>query len=148
MKWGEATEEKAYWVAANLRREDEQEVWLSHRMPGPDAVMESWSHSELCRCIETSEGLPVGLTGVCGDRIWLLGTEELTASKHRRLQLCIEGRRWVEHCLERVGGPIWNDVYARNHRSIRWLKHLGFQVETPRPVGMSAALFCRFWRDA
>jgi hypothetical protein len=53
----------------------------------------------------------------------------------------------VEYCLDRVGGPIGNDVYAKNKRSIRWLKHLGFQVEPPRPMGMSAALFCRFWRE-
>lgn len=148
MRWAEATEARAYYVGGNIRHQDEVEVWLSHRMPGPDAVMDSWAQSDLCRCIETSDGEPVGLTGVVGDRIWLLGTPGLTATKRRRLQLCIEGRGWVEHCLEQVGGPIGNDVYLQNRDSIRWLKFLGFTVESPRPLGLSAALFCRFWRAA
>ena len=147
MRWAEATEDRAIYIASRVRAEDRTEVWLSHRATGPEAVLESWYGSDICRCIETSEGEPVGLTGVCGSRIWLLGTEGLTATRMRRLQLCIEGRKWVDHCLERVGGPIGNDVYASNRQSIRWLKHLGFQVEKPRPIGLSAALFCRFWRN-
>ena len=148
MRWADPTEERAYYIANRVRSEDETEVWLSHHITGPEAVLDSWAGSDICRCIETSDGEPVGLTGVCGDRIWLLGTEGLTATRMRRLQLCIEGRQWVKHCLERVGGPIGNDVYAKNKRSIRWLKHLGFQVEAPRPIGLSGALFCRFWREA
>ena len=148
MKWADPTEERVRYIANHVRAEDETEVWLSHRVRGPEAVFESWASSDICRCIETSSGEPVGITGVVGDRIWLLGTDGLTATKVRRLQLCIEGRRWVEHCLERVGGPIGNDVYAKNQSSIRWLKHLGFHVEEPRPLGLSAALFCRFWREA
>lgn len=146
MRWADPDEGRVYYVAANLRLQDEREVWLSDRLIGPEAVVESWIASDICRCIETEDGEPVGVTGVCGDRIWLLGTEGLTATRERRLQLCKEGRGWVEHCLRRVGGPIWNDVFAGNTDSIRWLKHLGFTVEQPRPMGMSAALFCRFWR--
>ena len=146
MRWVEPTEARAYYVAANVRREDEQEVWLSHRMDGPEAVLASWEESDICRCIETSSGEPVGLTGVAGDRIWLLGTPELTATKRRRLQLCIEGRGWVEYCLEAVGKPIGNHVYAKNKRSIKWLQHLGFTVEHAEPIGPSGALFCPFWR--
>jgi hypothetical protein len=116
MRWAHPTEERARYVANNIRKEDVQEVWLSHWIPGPEAVLVSWAGSEICRCIETEDGEPVGLTGVRGDRIWLLGTEGLTATRQRRLQLCIEGRGWVEHCLEMVGGPIGNDVYARNRR--------------------------------
>jgi hypothetical protein len=148
MRWADPTEERACWIANHLRPEDETEVWLSHRIQGPEAVLMSWADSDICRCIETSDGLPVGLTGLTGDRIWMLGTAELTATRKRQVQLCREGRLWVEHCVERVGGPIWNDVYAKNVCSIRWLKHLGFTVEPARPVGLSAALFCRFWRDA
>jgi hypothetical protein len=146
MRWTDATDERAYYIASNLRKEDQEEVWLSHRVAGPEAVLESWAASDICRCIETSDGEPVGLTGLTGDRIWLLGTAALTATRSRRLQLCIEGRGWVEHCLERVGGPIGNDVYAKNRTSVRWLRFLGFEVEPPRPIGHSGALFSRFWR--
>ena len=147
MRWTDATVERVKFIADHLREADEVEVWLSHHAPGPVAVLESWAQSDICRCIETSDGEPVGLTGVVDDRIWLLGTEALTATRSRRLQLCIEGREWVEHCLQRVGGPIGNDVYAKNRASVRWLKFLGFEVEEPRPIGHSGALFSRFWRE-
>lgn len=148
MRWADPTAERVYEIASRIRPEDEVEVWLSHCLQGAEAVIESWANSDICRCIETSAGVPVAVTGVCGDRIWLLGTPELTATKRRRLQLCTEGRGWVEHCIDRVGGPIGNDVYAKNTASIRWLKHLGFTVEPPRPLGQSCALFSRFWRAA
>lgn len=147
MRWADPTEERAYWIANHLRPEDETEVWLSHRIKGAEAVLTSWADSDICRCIETSAGLPVALTGVSGDRIWMLGTAELTATKHRQMQLCREGRLWVDYCVAMVGGPIWNDVYAKNVCGIRWLKHLGFTVDAARPIGHSAKLFCRFWRD-
>ena len=148
MKWAEATEEAAIHVALNLREEDKIEVWLSHGSWPIEAVMWSWSESSLCRCIASEDDQPLALTGLVGNRIWLLGTERLTATRERRLQLCKEGREWVETCLKRAGMAIGNDVYAKNLRSIRWLKHLGFQVATPRPMGPSAELFSEFWRAA
>jgi hypothetical protein len=148
MRWAEATEERVLRVGMNLREEDKTEVWLSHQATPMEAVMDSWAESDICRCIETDDGVPVGLTGLNGSRIWLLGTAELTATKTRRLQLCKEGRGWVEHCLEVAGMAIGNDVYFKNKASIRWLKHLGFNVAQPRPMGHSAALFCEFWRAA
>lgn len=148
MRWTSPTKERVLYVANRVRKEDAEEVWLSHGVSGPDAVMLSWVGSEICRCIETSAGEPVGLTGVAGTRIWMLGTNGLTATRGRRLQLCCDGRDWVDYCLEVVGRPIGNDVYAKNRQSIRWLRHLGFEVEPPRPIGVSGALFSRFWREA
>ena len=148
MKWADATEQAALHIAANLRDEDRTEVWLSHGVSPMQAVMWSWTESDLVRCIASEAGEPLALTGLVRNRIWLLGTESLTATRGRRLQLCKEGRSWVETCLERAGMAIGNDVYAKNVRSIRWLKHLGFQVATPRPMGPSAELFSEFWRAA
>lgn len=148
MRWAEATEERALMIARDLREDDRQEVWLSHRATPTEAMLESWGQSDLCRCIVTDDGEPVGMTGLNGNRIWMLGTDQLVATRRRRLQLCIEGRGWVEHCLEVAGMAIGNDVHAKNTASIRWLKHLGFSVARPRPLGDSAALFCEFWRAA
>lgn len=142
----EPTEEQVRYVAHHLRKEDAVEVWLSHRVRGPEAVMSSWADSDICACIEAEDGTPVGLTGVVGDRIWMLGTEDLTATKERRLHLCTKGRGWVQHCVETVGRPIGNYVYAKNRRSIRWLRFLGFEVGTPQPYGPSCELFRPFWR--
>lgn len=147
MRWATPTEERVQYVAENLRVADRTEVWLSDRITGYEAVLESWAASDLCRCIETEHGLPCALTGLTTNRIWLLATPDLTATKERRVQLCKEGRGWVEHCLLAAGMAIGNDVYAKNKRSIRWLKHLGFQVAKPRPLGPSGALFSEFWRE-
>lgn len=148
MRWAEPTLERALEIARNLREEDKTEVWLSHRATPEEAVMESLGGADICRCIETADGRPVGITGLNGSRIWMLGTPELTATRVGRLQLCKEGRQWVEHCLSVAGMAIGNDVYSKNTDSIRWLKHLGFQVAKPRPMGHSSALFCEFWRVA
>ena len=146
MRWVRPTAERVSHIAFNLRSDDKTEVWLSHHIPGDEAVFESWLSSEICRCIVTSDGEPVGVTGVCGDRIWLLGTEALTATKARRLQLCHQGRDWVQHCASQVGKTIGNHVYAKNRMSVRWLQWLGFEVGVPEPFGPSAALFHPFWR--
>ena len=146
MKWAVPTLNGVIHIGNNLRKEDRMEVLLSDNLPGREAVLRSWMHSDFTRMIVTEEEEPCGLTGVNGDIIWMLGTDKLTATRKGCLQLCREGRGWVEHCLKEVGRPLWNDVYAKNTQSIAWLKSLGFTVEQPRPMGDSAALFCRFWR--
>lgn len=134
-------------IAENLRPADVQEVMLSHGCNAFDAVTESWAQSTIVRGMVTDDGEPCGLCGVVGHRIWMLGTERLTESRKARWQLCVEGRKWVDSCLEELGGPLFNQVYSKNTESIRWLKYLGFTVEAPKPLGPSAALFCDFWRD-
>jgi len=148
MRWAHPTDDRGCYIASNLRQEDEVEVWLSHRMGAYEAVLTSIADSDVCRCIESDDGEPLGMTGVCGDRIWLLGTSRLTATWENRWQLTICGRQWVDHCLSVVGVPIGNHVYAKNQRSIRWLRHLGFTIEHPEPFGPSGALFCPFWRES
>lgn len=147
MRWIQADEDVAMEIGLNIREQDEIEVRLSHGVSGLEAVLDSYIESDTCMAIEGDNGLPVGITGVCGDRIWLLGTYALTASKNHRRELCLYGREWVDYCLEQTGGPIGNHVYSKNTASIRWLKFLGFTVEHPEPHGPSAALFCPFWRE-
>jgi hypothetical protein len=148
MKWAVPSDAKGWYIASHMRRDDEIEVWLSHRLTAGEAMMQSIADSEVLRCIESDHGEPLAMAGVSGDRIWLLGTAQLTETRENRRQLCIHGREWVDHCLHVVGAPIGNHVYARNQKSIRWLQHLGFTVEHPEPFGPSAALFCPFWREA
>ena len=73
MRCADPTEERVVHIAHHLRAEDRIEVWLSHRATGTEAVLESWADSDICRCIETSGGEPVGLTGVCGVAAAFLG---------------------------------------------------------------------------
>lgn len=146
MKWASATEERAKYVAKRLRASDQTEVRLSHGMEPSLVAIESWANSDMCMAIVDEEGAPLGMTGLEGDLIWLLGTDGLTSTRHRRMQLCTEAEEWVQHCLKQVDGPIGNYVYAKNGRSIRWLSKLGFTIHQPEPYGPSGALFCPFWR--
>lgn len=146
MKLVEPDIEAIYYVANHLRPQDDLEARLGWAMEGAAAVLTSAADSQILTVIEGDEGEPIGVAGCVENRIWMMGTEGLTATKSHRLQLCSLGRRWVNHCLKRLDMPIGNHVYAKNRRSIRWLRHLGFQVESPRPFGPSCALFCPFWR--
>ena len=133
-------------IALHMRVEDQEEIMLSHGATPKEAIDYSYAHSEICDGIEGDDGMPIGLCGVSGDRIWMLGTEELTATKSHRLQLCLLGRKWVPYCLEKVGKPIGNHVFSENKMSIKWLKFLGFTIEEPEAIGPFNALFCEFWR--
>ncbi len=146
MKWIEPNEKVIQEIGLAMREADELEVRLSHDLDPLTAVMESAKNSDICRAIEGDNGDPVGLTGVTNQSIWLLGTDGLTATKNHRKTLCIDGIKWVEYCLDKTKKPIGNWVYHENKSSIKWLKYLGFTVETPRPYGLSRALFCQFWR--
>ena len=149
MKWVEKPgADHILYVAERLREADVEEVMLSHGSSALEAVTESWAQSTLVKGMVTDDDEPCGLCGVVGMRIWMLGTDRLTESRRARWQLCVEGRKWVDSCLEELGGPLFNQVYSKNTDSIRWLKYLGFTVDEPRPVGPSAALFCDFWRDS
>lgn len=148
MHWAYPSTERVELVANSLRPQDELEVWLSDGVTGYEAVMGSYYDSTISRVIMSDDSTPVGVTGVCGDRIWLLGTAGLASSKSHRWQLAVHGRQWVKHCIDVVGGPVGNHVYAENRLAIRWLKHLGFVVKEAAPYGHKAAAFCEFTRFA
>ena len=147
MQWVEPTASHALAVAKNLRPEDETEVQLSHGATALQAVQDSWELSDILCAMATDDGVPCGLCGVVGHRIWMLGTPRLTETRRARYQLCMDGRMWVDNCLKEVGGTLFNQVYSKNTESIKWLKYLGFMVEPPKPIGRSGALFCDFWRS-
>ena len=147
MRWAFPDAQIVNFIADNIRAQDEEEVRLSHAMSGATAVLSSWANSSVCRAILGDDDVPVGITGLVDNTIWLLGTEGLTATRNHRLELIHRGREWVDYCQSAVDAPIGNYVYAKNRMSIRWLKHLGFQVSQPEPYGPSAALFCPFWRS-
>ena len=138
MEWAYPSTERVEKVAQNLRAEDELEVWLSDGVLGYDAVMESYYESTISRVILGDDYTPVGITGVCGDRIWLLGTPGLTETKSHRWQLATHGREWVKHCIDVVGGPIGNHVYAKNRPAVRWLNTWALLLNHQNPMGLKA----------
>lgn len=149
MRWADPTPERVEFIAANLRRQDVLEVAYSHGISGRQAVYDSRAASSECRCIEGDDGAPVGLCGItpqaCSHLIWLLATDGLLATSGHRRQFIRGGRRWVNGLLQK--SPLLeNWVFAKNVDSVRWLRHLGFEVFPPQPMGPSLQLFHYFRR--
>ena len=119
MKWAEPELNGVVHIAQNLRPEDRREVYLSDRVGPREAVLRSWCESQICRMIVMDDGEPAGLTGVNGDRIWMLGTPRLTSTRKGCLQLCREGRVWVEHCLQKWGVRFGMTFIPRTRRALR-----------------------------
>lgn len=149
MRWSEPTAAGVQRIAARLRHQDRLEVLYSHQLTAEQAVYDSWRSSSICRCIDADDGKPVGLCGVNRTLIWLLGTDELLATASHRRQFIRGGRQWVDGLLQSGRHQLLeNWALASNTATLRWLRHLGFTVETPAPMGRSCQLFSHFWREA
>tara|TARA_Y100001968_G_scaffold16005_1_gene12733 strand:- start:2473 stop:2961 length:489 start_codon:yes stop_codon:yes gene_type:complete len=146
MNWAEPNLAKVEIIARNLRRQDELEVFYSHGVTGVEAVMESWENSNICRCIDGDNGMPVGLCGVNDSLIWLLGTDDLLSTSSHRRQFIKGGKRWVNELINEGNTFLHNWALASNSTTFRWLKHLGFTIDEPIPLGEDGKLFCHFWR--
>ncbi|MBE6441468.1 MAG: hypothetical protein E7022_03930 [Desulfovibrio desulfuricans] len=139
-------------IAAAMRPADMREVWASHRHTPAQALTFSLQRSELAwTCI--IDDMPAFMWGAArnGSLItyrgapWLLGT---SAISERRVIL--EFLRQCPAYVERMQARfprLENYVHARNRLSVRWLRWLGFTVETAAPVVLHDEPFFVFWRE-
>lgn len=147
MQWTAPDEWRVAHIATHLRQQDAAEVFYSDAMQPEEAVYDSWKNSPICRCIEGDDGTPVGICGLAsGGVIWLLGTEQLLATRSHRLQFLRGAKQWIDGLLDEGLGPLHNRVFAANRDSIRWLKSLGFQFYPAEPYGPCGQLFRYFER--
>lgn len=149
MRIVEPTKDNALFVAHNLRQSDRLELMASEGRDPFDACMDAFRDSDTCIAIVGDDERVVGLAGVNGHYIWMLGTDELTATESHRRQLAIGARRWIDAVVQDIRASkgqvlLHNWVHAKNIDSIRWLKSLGFTVYEPEPHGPSLQLFCYF----
>lgn len=152
MKWADPTPARVQRIGRMLRHQDRLEVLYSHQQTPESAVYESWRLASICRCIDGDDGKAVGICGVGGDggnKIWLLATDELLATESHRRQFIRGGQQWINELLaEGRFLMLENWALASNLTTLRWLKHLGFTIDTPEPRGLGCQLFCHFWREA
>ena len=150
MKLVEGTAERLLFIADNLREQDAKEVMSSHGKDAKEACMESWVHSQLSRCFEGDDGNPVGIWGVnhLGDEqiIWMLGTNNLTATKSHRRQMHRLATTALKELVANGCDYLHNWCMAENKTSLHWLRHLGFTIDEPAPFGAENDMFCHFWR--
>lgn len=140
-------EEDYAFLAAHMRPTDVAEMKATQ---GEDVDLEALLRESvrLSGYVDSGVALDTGelvlMRGVveypCGGIPWMLATpraEEFTRD------FIIEGRRWVGEMLERYGHLV-NYVDARNTKSIRWLRKLGFRIHEPEPFGVQQLPFHKF----
>lgn len=135
-------------LVADLRPPDRQELEATHEGDLHDAVRRAlcvsgqhrWAVDVNGRLALLGGVAPVSLLNGIGSP-WLLGTTELDRVPGALTRLCV---RYRDISLG-LYPELINYVDARNVKSIRWLKRLGFTVdEQPVPYGPNGMPFHRF----
>lgn len=141
------TDEDVDYLALNIRQADRDEVlaW-SGRSNIADVLRESIAASPLCVSVE-KHGRLLCIGGAAYRSLlsstgepWMLGVDELLCEGRLFVS---HGRRCVQALLTRFD-RLENYVDARNVKSIRWLKRIGFIVHDPVPCGHAGLPFHRF----
>lgn len=136
-------------LAANMRRPDRDEIEASS---GPD-IIRAIRHSvevssDAFACVAPEGLIAIGgmaplcmLTGRASP--WLLGTDLLDSVPG------LLTRSALAYCTRQADVyPLQvNYVDARNTRSVRWLRRLGFTIHPAEPHGVAGLPFHRFEKD-
>jgi hypothetical protein len=130
------------FLKSRLRQTDIDEIWASNNLTPAEALTFSYYLSKVCLTVVYGE--PVGMFGIVADPerygralIWMLGSERLEkAARHvlRQTKDIIDGFM-DEYPL------LYNYIDARNKKSIRWLRHLGAEINPALPHGKAGLPF-------
>ena len=129
-----------------LKQEDCNEVWWSHRFYPEDAIYISIKSAFKSFTVlidgrpEIIFGInPISLVG--NDAIiWMLSSERINDIGRRFAK---HTRRYINYFLS-LYSNLYNFVIVENHTSIKWLKINGAKFEKPIPYGISGKPFMRF----
>lgn len=143
-----ATAIHAEVIAANARPDDVAELWATCYAVPEKAMVDGirWSDFAFTGC---ADGVPVCMFGVYSDSFlinvgtpWMVGSTLLDRYAKTFIKEC--HRPLLE--ILREYDRLENYVDARNARSIKWLRWLGFTVdEKPVPYGVQKLPFHKFW---
>lgn len=110
------------------------------------AACETYRNSQMRYTME-EDGIVIAMFGVAAPSLlstvgapWMFGTDQIEA--HPR-SLMRDGRTYIDAML-RLFPRLENIVDARNTKSIRWLRHLGFTIDPAIPVGVARLPFHPF----
>lgn len=136
-------------LLADMRLDDLREAVASSDEPVDAAVCASVHASAVCYAVEIGGRLAC-LFGVAVIHLapatgapWLLGTRWLDQNPR---ELVRASRQFLDEHLLRRFPQMLNYVDARNVRSIRWLRALGFTIRPAQPYGPMGLPFHRFDR--
>jgi hypothetical protein len=110
------------------------------------AMTETFAHATLRKTVEV-DGVPIAMFGVSATSLlsdtghpWMFGTP--TLDRQSRALITVS-RHYIAHMLT-LFPRLENIVDARNVKSIRWLRRLGFEVTPAEPRGAQGLPFHRF----
>lgn len=143
----EATVEDAKSIHRNLREADHRELRAASGTSVLDTLIESVKMSQHSLCVTDKDG-SVLLLGGCGASPnpdwgipWMVCTDE--AERHA-VRLVRDARTYVAEWASHYS-RLFNYVHAENHKSIEWLRRLGFKVKpTATAFGAYGARFHYF----
>lgn len=142
-----ASQELIDKMKGRLRHSDELECGASCGKRGDDAMQESYNLSEAC-WVGISNGLPVCVFGVVRTSIlsntgvpWLLATPEF---EEEGLDI-VRASKTYASLMRKHFRLLVNFVDARQEKSIKWLRWLGFTIEPSQPYGVAGLPFHKFW---
>ena len=129
----------------NIRGADRREL-LAAVGSVEEAVLRGWLSSTFCYAGVDELGRTLGIFGVyranyIWDVPWLIGTKAL--DEHNRELVRLSRTIFVR--LRKRFPNMKNYVDVRNHKSVIWLKKLGFIFGAPVPYGVQRAPFYPFW---
>jgi len=116
-------------LAPNLRYEDKREVEALGSNSEKSLVL-GYVYSTICRSIINSNGLVVGMYGVCPTeepkvgRVWMLGSKGLLKISREFLR---QSRTEVEKMNTKYN-LLCNYIDSRNKAHIRWIRWCGFKI--------------------
>lgn len=143
-----ASPEDVFAMGDKIRVADRLECWAAGHIWAEEAIMRGLASSTRAWTAR-ADGVILSILGVepvsalTGlGRPWMIGTDSLetyavAAIRESRPALAI---------MHQLFPRLENWVDARNLKSIRWLRWLGFKVYTPKPWGIEQMPFHRFTR--
>ena len=151
VKISPATADHALYVAANIRKADEKELWDISLIKPKEALLKSLEISDFISTgyinneIVSMFGLvKISLLSNAG-RPWMISTTALDNKKYWK-DFHRMGKKVVLAMLT-ICPYLENYVEASNKRAVRWLDALGFNFEHPKPMGPLGKNFMRFWME-
>jgi hypothetical protein len=143
-----ASPEDVFEMGDNIRVADRLECWAAGHIWAEEAIMRGLASSTRTWTAR-ADGLILAVLGIepvsaiTGlGRPWMIGTEALETYAIAT----IRASRPALTIMHQMYPRLENWVDARNLKSIRWLRWLGFKVYTPKPWGVEGMPFHRFTR--
>lgn len=144
-----ATMAHAEYISPRIREADRNEIWASHMAYPLEALRIGLKYSTYA-FTGLADGEPVLIWGVAPASLlgrhgspWMLASAKID-DPAITIRFLRESREQIVDFFQDYD-ILTNYVDARNKRSIRWLRFMGFQIsEKPEPYGLAKMPFHKF----